>query len=121
MAVCKTRQEKRVRRHLRIRKKISGTAARPRFCVSVTANNIYCQFIDDENGVTLASISTLDRNFKEQEGKPNMDGSVLLGKIAAEKALAAKITEVVFDRSGFRFHGRIKAIAESARENGLKF
>jgi len=121
MAIYKTKQQKRFRRHLRIRKKVAGTAACPRFCVSVTANNIYCQFIDDEQGVTLAMTSSLDKAFKDENAKVNLDGAALLGKIAAEKAKAIKISEVVFDRSGFAYHGRVKAIAEAARENGLKF
>jgi len=111
----------RQRRHARIRSKISGTAERPRFCVSITANNIYCQFIDDVNGKTLAQVSSLSAAFKAENAKPNMAGAVMLGKMAAEAAKAAKITEVVFDRSGFKFHGRVKAIAETAREQGLKF
>ncbi len=117
----KTKKEQRIRRHLRIRSKISGTAACPRFCVSITASNIYVQFIDDENGVTLAATSTLDKKFKEQNALPNVAGAQVLGKMAAEKALAANISNVVFDRSGFKFHGRVKAIADAARENGLKF
>jgi large subunit ribosomal protein L18 len=121
MAIYKTKQQKRLRRHLRIRKKIAGTAACPRFCVSITANNIYCQFIDDEHGVTLASTSSLDKSFKDANAKADMEGAALLGKMAAEKAKAVKISEVVFDRSGFNYHGRVKAIAEAARENGLKF
>ncbi|MFA6716611.1 MAG: 50S ribosomal protein L18 [Victivallales bacterium] len=121
MSIYKTKQQKRLRRHLRIRGKISGTAACPRFCVSITANNIYCQFIDDEQGVTLAATSTLDKSFKEQNVRANVEGAALLGKLAAEKAKAVKISEVVFDRSGFAYHGRVKAIAEAARENGLKF
>lgn len=120
MAINK-RKALRVRRHLRIRKKVEGTALRPRFCVSITANNIYCQFIDDVAGKTLASVSTLDAAFKSENGKPNMAGAVMLGKKAAEKAKTVNIEAVVFDRSGFKYHGRIKAIAETARENGLKF
>ncbi|MEG2076530.1 MAG: 50S ribosomal protein L18 [Victivallaceae bacterium] len=119
--MLKSIKEKRVRRHLRIRKKIAGTADRPRFCVSVTTNNIYCQFIDDERGLTLASVSTMDGEFKGANATPNMAGAELLGKMAATRALAANITEVVFDRSGFQYHGRVKAIAEAAREAGLKF
>ena len=119
--IYKTKQQKRSRRHLRLRQKIAGTAACPRFCVSVTANNIYCQFIDDEQGVTLATTSTLDKSFKEGKKQANMEGAALLGKLAAEKATAVKISEVVFDRSGFSYHGRVKAIAEAARANGLKF
>ena len=76
------RKALRVRRHLRIRKKIEGTAARPRFCVSITANNIYCQFIDDVAGRTLASVSTLDAQFKAENGKPNMEGAALLAQLS---------------------------------------
>ena len=108
-------------RHARIRKKISGTAECPRFCVSVTANNIYCQFIDDVSGRTMASASTVSASFKAENAKPNMAGAALLGKLAAEAAKAANISAVVFDRSGFKFHGRVKAIADAAREQGLKF
>ena len=120
MAV-KNRNTMRARRHLRIRKKVSGTTERPRFCVSITANHIYCQFIDDVKGVTLACTSSLDPKFNAENAKPNMAGAVLLGKLAAEAAKAANVTEVVFDRSGYNYHGRMKAIAETARENGLKF
>ena len=108
-------------RHARIRKKISGTAECPRFCVSVTANNIYCQFIDDVSGRTLAAESSLSAKFKAENAQPNMAGAALLGKLAAEAAKAANITTVVFDRCGFKFHGRVKAIADAAREQGLKF
>ena len=119
-----TTKELRTRRHARIRKKVSGTESRPRFCVSITANNIYCQFINDEpetGCLILAAVSTLDAKFKAENGKPNMAGATLLGKLAAEVATGKGISEVVFDRSGYRYHGRIKAIAEAARENGLKF
>lgn len=117
----KDKKIQRARRHARIRKRVAGTADRPRFCVSITANNIYCQFIDDVNGKTLASTSSLSAAFKAENGTPNMVGAALLGKMAADAAKAANITEVVFDRSGFKFHGRVKAIAEAAREQGLKF
>ena len=115
------RKTLRARRHARIRKRISGTAECPRFCVSITDSNIYCQFIDDVNGKTLAAVSTLTAAFKAENAKPNMAGAALLGKMAAEAALAADVKEVVFDRSGYKFHGRIKAIADAAREAGLKF
>ena len=110
-----------MRRHTRIRKQVSGTAERPRFCVSITTNHIYCQFIDDVTGRTLANTSSLSKEFKAENARPNMDGAALLGKLAAEAAKAANVTEVVFDRSGYKYHGRIKAIAEAARANGLKF
>jgi len=90
-------------------------------CVSITANNIYVQFIDDESGVTLASTSSLDSKIKEQNIKPNLAGAEIIGKLAAEKAVALNIEKIVFDRSGFRYHGRVKAIAEAARKGGLKF
>lgn len=115
------RKSQRMRRHTRIRKKVSGTAERPRFCVSITTNHIYCQFIDDVTGRTLANTSSLSKEFKAENARPNMDGAALLGKLAAEAAKAANVTEVVFDRSGYKYHGRIKAIAEAARANGLKF
>jgi len=111
----------RMHRHVRIRKKVSGTAERPRFCVSLTDAHMYCQFIDDVAGRTLASVSTLSAAFKAENAKSNMAGAALLGKLAAEAAKSANLCEVVFDRSGFKFHGRIKAIADAARENGLKF
>ena len=116
-----TTKELRTRRHARIRKKVSGTESRPRFCVSITTNHIYCQFIDDVTGRTLANTSSLSKEFKAENARPNMDGAALLGKLAAEAAKAANVTEVVFDRSGYKYHGRIKAIAEAARANGLKF
>jgi len=111
----------RMRRHARIRKNVSGTAERPRFCVSITTNNIYCQFVDDVAGKTLACVSSLSAAFKAENGKPNMAGAALLGKMAADAAKAANITAVVFDRGGYKYHGRVKAIAEAAREQGLKF
>ena len=111
----------RTRRHARIRRKVSGTAERPRFCVSITSAHIYCQFIDDVAGRTLASVSTLSPAFKAENGKANMEGAAMLGRLAGDAALAANIREAVFDRSGYKYHGRIKAIAEAAREKGLKF
>ena len=116
------KKTQRARRHNRIRLKISGTAARPRFCVSITTNNIYCQFIDDVAGRTLAATSSLSSAFKADENnRPNLDGAKLLGKLAAEKAKDAGITTVVFDRGGFQYHGKVKALAEAAREVGLIF
>jgi large subunit ribosomal protein L18 len=117
----KTAKEKRVRRHLRVRKKVAGTAARPRLCASFTASNMYIQFIDDEKGVTLASVSTLSPEFKALNLKNNVEAAKALGKIAAEKAAGVGITEVVFDRSGLKYHGRVKALADAAREAGIKF
>ncbi len=115
------KKTQRSRRHNRIRRKISGTAERPRFCVSITASHIYCQFIDDVSGRTLANTSSLSAAFKAEKARPNLAGATLLGKLAAEVAKNANISEVIFDRSGYHYHGRMKAIAEAARENGLKF
>ena len=119
--MIRSSQFRRQLRHLRIRKKISGTAARPRMCISFTANNMYVQFIDDEAGKTLASASTLSADFKALNLKRNVEAAAALGKLAAEKAKAAGIADVVFDRGGFHYHGRVKALADAARETGLKF
>lgn len=112
---------KKMLRHIRIRKKISGTATRPRMCVNFTANNMYVQFIDDDAAVTLAAESTLSKDFKALNLKRNVEAAAALGKLAAEKAAAAGISTVVFDRCGAKYHGRIKALADAAREAGLKF
>ena len=119
--MIRTTKMRRVLRHLRLRKKISGTAARPRMCVSLTANNMYVQFIDDEAGCTLAAVSTLSPEFKALNLKRNVEAATALGKLAGEKAVAASIATVVFDRGGFQYHGRVKALADAAREAGLKF
>ena len=118
MAV-KNRNTMRARRHLRIRKKVSGTTERPRFCVSITANHIYCQFIDDVKGVTLVAASTYGAGFTANGG--NKAAAREIGKQIAEKAVAQGITEVVFDRGGYLYHGRVSELAEGAREGGLKF
>ena len=110
------------RKHVRVRKKISGTAARPRLCVFRSNTNIYAQIIDDENGKTLVSASTLDKEVKASIANgSNKEGAAAVGKKVAERALAANINEVVFDRGGYIFHGRVEAVAEAAREAGLKF
>lgn len=116
-----TKKEARVKRHRRVRKKISGTGSTPRMAVCCTSKHMYVQFIDDETGRTLASASTLCDAFRKDGGKATVEGAKVLGKIAADRAVAAKITTVVFDRGGFAFHGKVKAIADAAREAGLKF
>jgi large subunit ribosomal protein L18 len=116
-----SKKEARVRRHRRLRRKISGTPEIPRMSVCRTANHIYVQMIDDVSGRTLASVSTLDREFRERGLSCDTAGAAELGKMAAERAKAADISTVVFDRGGFRFHGRIKALADAAREAGLRF
>ena len=114
-----TRTELRQRRHLRLRQKLSGTAERPRMSVCLTGKHIYVQFIDDVAGRTLASASTVAPDAKGT--KANLAGAKKLGALAAEKAKANNITAVVFDRGGIKYHGRIKALADAAREAGLKF
>ena len=108
----------RIKRHNRVRGKISGTAARPRLDVFRSAKHIYAQLIDDEAGVTLAAASTMDKDFEGFGG--NVEAATQVGKNIAKKALEKGITEVVFDRGGFVYHGRVKALAEGAREGGLK-
>ena len=110
----------RVRRHKAIRAKISGTAETPRLNVFKSLNNIYAQIIDDVNGVTLVSASTLSKEIEVKNGG-NIEAAATIGKDIAEKALAKGITTVVFDRSGYVYHGRVKALAEAAREAGLEF
>ena len=109
----------RLKRHRRVRKNISGTAERPRLNVFRSLNHIYAQVIDDVNGVTLVAASSLEKGF-EGNGS-NAEGAKLVGKAIAEKALAAGIKTVVFDRGGYVYHGRVAALAEGAREGGLEF
>ena len=116
----KSRSEMRLKRRVRIRKKISGTAECPRMAVCKSSKHIYVQFIDDVAGHTLASASTLGADFRKAKLKADLAGAQELGKLAAEKAKAAGIEKAVFDRGGFSFEGRLKAIADSAREAGLQ-
>ena len=111
--------KQRLRRHKRVRAKISGTAARPRLNVFRSNANIYAQIIDDENGVTLLSASTLDKDFNGYGG--NREAAKTVGTMIAKKAAEKGITEVVFDRGGYVYHGRVKELADAAREGGLKF
>lgn len=115
-------QKARKRRHQRIRMKISGTAERPRLNVFRSLDNIYAQVIDDIAGQTLVSASTVDGKLApELEGKNKKEQAKMVGKAVAERAMAAGITEVVFDRGGYLYHGRVRALADGAREIGLKF
>ena len=107
-------------RHERVRKSIHGTSAVPRLNVFRSNSNIFAQIIDDENGVTLVSASSLDKDLKLANGS-NVEAAKVVGKALAERAKKAKITKVVFDRGGYLYHGRVKALAEAARENGLEF
>ena len=109
----------RLKRHKRVRSKISGTAECPRLNVFRSTNNIYAQLIDDVKGVTLASASSLDKEIDVYGG--NKDAARKVGQLIAKRAADKGITEVVFDRGGYIFHGRVKELAEGAREGGLKF
>jgi len=109
------------KRRWRIRKKVSGTAARPRLCVRFTAKHVYAQAIDDDAGATLVFLGSLDAGLRQQKLKANMASAKVLGSAFAAKATAAGITSVVFDRSGAPYHGKVKTFADAAREGGLKF
>ena len=109
----------RLHRHKRVRGKISGTAARPRLNVFRSTNHIYAQLIDDVKGVTLAAASTLDKEFDGNGG--NKEAAKKVGELIAKRVAEKGISEVVFDRGGYIFHGRVKELAEGAREGGLKF
>ncbi|MGN0556737.1 MAG: 50S ribosomal protein L18 [Acutalibacteraceae bacterium] len=109
----------RAKRHYRVRNKIVGTAERPRLCVFRSLSNIYAQIIDDTKGVTLASASTVEKSFEGNGG--NKDAARKIGNTIAERAKEAGVTEVVFDRGGNIYHGRVMELAEGAREGGLKF
>ena len=113
------RKMERNRRHLRVRRKISGTAERPRLCVYRSNTNIYVQVIDDVAGNTLVSASTLDKEIKTKHA--NKEAAKELGALIAKKAKAKNIETVVFDRGGYIYHGVVKELAEAAREGGLKF
>lgn len=112
----------RERRHRRIRKRVVGSAERPRLCVFKSACHIYAQIIDDGLGKTLAAASTLSNEVKEKAKTINKtDAARLVGEVLATRALAARVDRVIFDRGGYKFHGRVKALATGAREKGLKF
>jgi len=111
--------KQRLKRHKRVRGKISGTAERPRLCVYRSTNNIYAQVIDDVAGTTLASASSVEKGF-DTSGS-NKDGARKVGALVAERAVKAGIEDVVFDRGGYIYHGRVQELAEGAREGGLKF
>ncbi len=115
-----SRNKARQKRHLRIRQTLVGTEARPRLNVFRSNTNIYAQVIDDKSGKTLCSASSLDKELKLTNGS-NIEAAKAVGALLAKKALAAKIETVVFDRGGYLYHGRVKALAEAAREAGLKF
>jgi len=115
-----SRNSMRVIRHERIRNKISGTSLVPRLCVYRSNTGIYAQIIDDETKSTIVAASSLDKDLKLTNGS-NVEAAKKVGEAIAKKAVANSITKVVFDRGGYLYHGRVKALAESARENGLEF
>lgn len=122
MSDLRKKQQKRLRRRKRVRKKMFGTAERPRLTVSRSLNNIYAQIIDDSSGRTLVSSSTQEKAIKETlKGSGNKDAAVKVGSDIAAKALGKNIKQVVFDRNGFLYHGRVKSLADAAREGGLEF
>src|SRR6476661_2730670 len=108
------------KRHARVRTRLSGTEARPRLNVFRSNKHIYAQLIDDVNGVTIASASTLDKDVN-LDSSSNMDAAVKIGELVAKRAVEKGISTVIFDRGGYLYHGRIKALADAARENGLEF
>ena len=113
------RKKERQRRHIRVRRKISGTAERPRLCVYKSNSNIYVQIIDDVAGKTLVQASTLDKEIKIKHA--NKEAAREVGTLIAKRAADKKIVDVVFDRGGYIYHGVVKELAEAAREGGLKF
>ena len=114
------RNEVRQSRHARVRAKVSGTTSIPRLNVFRSNNNIFAQIIDDEASKTLVSASSIDKELKLENGG-NVDAAVKVGELLAKRAKKAKISKVVFDRGGYLYHGRVKALADAARENGLEF
>lgn len=117
------RAAKRAHKRTRIRKKLFGTTERPRLAVFRSSKNIYAQLIDDVKKTTVAGVSTLTPDLRSEAGKAKtkIDAAKIVGKAIAEKAKSLKIKKVVFDRGGYLYHGRVKALADGARENGLKF
>lgn len=117
-----TRSEARIHRHRRVRKNISGTELRPRLSVYRSLAEIYAQVIDDQAGVTLASASSIDHELREKvQSLKKSEQARMVGELVAKRAKSKGITQVVFDRGGFRFSGRVKALADAAREAGLEF
>ncbi len=117
-----SRQDIRVKKHNRMRSRFSGTAERPRFAVFRSNNHMYAQIIDDTVGNTLVAASTLDKDVKDKlEKTNNVEAAKYLGTVIAKKALEKGIKEVVFDRGGFLYHGKVAALADAARETGLQF
>ena len=122
MVSKESRQKSREKKHLRIRNRFSGTAERPRLAVFRSNNHIYAQILDESGAKTVVHVSTLSKEVRDAvKTGGNKEAALYVGKVIAEKAKAKNISSVVFDRSGFLYHGRVKVLADSARENGLKF
>ena len=118
--IPKTREQQRYRRHLRVRKKVTGTAERPRLVVFRSSKHIYAQLVDDERGLTIAGVADTSEGM-QIEGKGKVARSFAVGKLIAAKAKEKGIAKVVFDRGGYQYHGRVKAVADGARKGGLEF
>ena len=117
-----TSRVRRYARHRRIRRRLRGVAERPRLAVFRSLRHTYAQVIDDSAGVTLASASTLEQEVKSQtDSKPKVDVSRMVGELVAKRSVEKGVTRVVFDRGGYKYHGRVKALADAAREGGLEF
>lgn len=116
-----SRKASRKRVHVRIRTKLAGTQERPRLVINFSGQHITAQLIDDEAGKTIAAVHTTEKDLKARKLKPNVKGSTEVGKLIAERAKSAGVNKVVFDRAGFHYHGKVKALADAAREGGLEF
>ena len=124
MAIMNGRDSKAIRRirHRRVRQRVAGTISRPRLCVFRSLNHVHAQLIDDSSGQTLVSMSTLDSQVRgKTDGMGKSEKAGIVGTLLAEKALNKGIKQVIFDRGGYKYHGRVKALAEGARKGGLKF
>jgi len=122
MARVKTNKARRVMRHIRVRRKVKGTSERPRLAVYRSLNHIYAQVIDDTKGITLAAASSLENELKSKsDGKRKMEIAYQVGELISERAKEKGVNTVVFDRGGYKFHGRLQSLADAARKGGLVF
>ena len=120
--MAKSKEQQREKRHRRVRKRINGTTARPRLCVHRSLSNIYAQIVDDSNGVTLVAASSMEKDFRsDSSSKGNVATAKKVGETLGRKAVEKGIKQVVFDKGGYLYHGRVKALADGAREAGLEF
>jgi large subunit ribosomal protein L18 len=115
------KNQARLKRHLRVRKKIAGSTERPRLSIFRSSKHMYAQIIDDVKGVTLAAASTLDKELSEAGAGGNVEAAKKVGALIAQRAKQSGVTQVVFDRGGYLYHGRVQALADAAREAGLEF